>query len=150
MAKEKPQSPSASPAFRLQLAAVRSSVSGGHARPAPDTGGGLYTGERREGQPLLSGSIATSRAASRHNSAGVRREPSSSKMRTSFACARVAEDLLKGGPCALRTGGDFVDANPRGYRKFHGRSRQPITLQNENPAGVSTWFCRQWSCLRTN
>ena len=98
MAKEKPRSPSASPAFRLQLAAVRSSVSGGHARPAPDTGGGLYTGERREGQPLLSGSIATSRAASRHNSAGVRREPSSSKMRTSFrlrpsstrTCSRAA------------------------------------------------------------
>jgi hypothetical protein len=37
-----------------------------------------------EGQPSSSGSIATSRAASRHNSAGVRCEPSSSKMRTSF------------------------------------------------------------------
>jgi hypothetical protein len=45
-----------------------------------------------------SGSIATSRAASRHNSAGVLREPSSSKMRISFrlrpsstrTCSRAA------------------------------------------------------------
>ena len=45
------------------------------------------------------------------------------------------EDLLKGGPRALRTVDDFGDANPRGHGKFHGRSRQPITLQNDNPRG---------------
>ena len=47
---------------------------------------------------LSSGSVATSRAASRHNSAGVRRRPSSSKMRTLFrlrpistrTCSRAA------------------------------------------------------------
>jgi hypothetical protein len=51
-----------------------------------------------EGQPSSSGSIATSRAAGRHNSAGVGCEPSSSKMRTSFrsrpsstrTCSRAA------------------------------------------------------------
>ena len=60
------------------------------------------------------------------------------------------ENLLKGGPSAFGTVDDFGNANPRGHGKFHGRSRQPITLQNENPAGVSTWVCRYRSYLRTN
>jgi Rrf2 family transcriptional regulator, iron-sulfur cluster assembly transcription factor len=39
--------------------------------------------------------------------------------------------VLKSSPCTFRSVDDFGDANPRGYGKLHGRSRQPITLQNE-------------------
>ena len=66
-------------------------------RPAGDVRG-CRLRQAQKLSPDSSGSIATSRAASRHNSAGVRRRPSSSKMRTSFrlrassarTCSRAA------------------------------------------------------------
>jgi hypothetical protein len=58
--------------------------------------------------------------------------------------------LRQCGPRAFRTVDDFGDANPRGHGKFHGRSRQPITLQNENPAGALDVGLPSPLLLRTN
>ena len=87
--------------------------------------------------PDSSGSIATSRAASQHRSAGVRRRPSSSKMRTSFrlrpssarTCSRAALALSG----RLTTS---VPPNPEVTVNFMARSRQPVMLHIANKKGV--------------
>ena len=118
----------------------------------------MYALERGlEGQPS-SGSIATSRAASRHNSAGVRREPSSSKMRTSFrlrpsstrTCSRAALALSERATTSL-TPTLEVTVNFMAVRaSHHAPKRNPRTDgSSQREAIVTAIALRQTSGRRT-
>ena len=137
---------------------------------ADSTGGAVRGCRLRLAQKLSSdssGSIPTSFAASRHRSAGLRRRPSSSKMRTSIRVRPSSVRTSSRAALAL-AGWSITSVTPapevtvnfmarsvirrRSPELHHGRRRRPLNVPKGNPTpeGVSTRGGRQCACWRTS